>query len=88
MRSARERCRAWTGTTWSASVTCAAPYDWNEGTWTLEGGYAHADRAAATRFVVAYDFGIKRNILRNLVRAGCRVRVVPADDAGRRRAGA
>jgi carbamoyl-phosphate synthase small subunit len=33
---------------------------------------------ADERFVVAYDFGIKHNILRNLVDAGCRVRVVPA----------
>ncbi len=57
-------------------VTCAAPYDWNEGHWSIEGGYAKA--APAERFVVAYDYGIKRNILRNLVSAGCRVRVVPA----------
>ena len=35
-------------------------------------------RAAKAPFVVAYDFGIKRNILRNLVGVGCRVRVVPA----------
>ena len=60
-------------------VTCDTPYDWDEGTWRLEGGYerratSHEPRA----FIVAYDFGIKRNILRNLVRAGCRVRVVPA----------
>jgi carbamoyl-phosphate synthase small subunit len=63
-------------------VTCSAPYDWDEGTWRLDSGYepraiSHEPRAS----VVAYDFGIKRNILRNLVRAGCRVRVVPATTA-------
>ncbi|MFQ5666464.1 MAG: glutamine-hydrolyzing carbamoyl-phosphate synthase small subunit [Candidatus Binatia bacterium] len=58
-------------------VTCTEAYDWHVSTWDRETGY----RAAASRrwaFVVAYDFGIKRNILRNLVRAGCRVRVLPA----------
>jgi len=69
-------------------VTCPEPYDWNEGTWALGVGYAsRAARQARPRgrgrrpkapLVVAYDFGVKRNILRNLVNAGCRVRVVPA----------
>ena len=58
-------------------VTCAAPYDWHEGKWTLEHGYGQAP-APGRYLVVAYDYGIKRNILRNLVQAGCRVRVVPA----------
>jgi carbamoyl-phosphate synthase small subunit len=58
-------------------VTCAAPYDWTEGHWTLEGGYSQPAEPGR-RLVVAYDYGIKRNILRNLVSAGCRVRVVPA----------
>jgi carbamoyl-phosphate synthase small subunit len=58
-------------------VTCDAPYDWSEGHWTLEKGYERPE-APPRRLVVAYDFGIKRNILRNLVAAGCRVRVVPA----------
>lgn len=59
-----------------AKVTCDAPYEWQESTWTLDKGYGAGGRS--DRFVVAYDFGIKRNILRNLVAAGCRVRVVPA----------
>jgi carbamoyl-phosphate synthase small subunit len=64
-------------------VTCDAPYDWTEGPWRLAGGYASADDVAARRGkrplrVVAYDFGIKYNILRNLVGVGCAVRVVPA----------
>ncbi len=64
-------------------VTCSAPYDWDESTWALEEGYAHgaAGGGGDRPFVVAYDYGIKRNILRNLVAAGCRVRVVPADTA-------
>jgi carbamoyl-phosphate synthase small subunit len=57
-------------------VTCAAPYDWSAGTWELRGGYRDAP---APRFhVVAYDFGIKHNILRMLSARGCRLTVVPA----------
>jgi carbamoyl-phosphate synthase small subunit len=57
-------------------VTCDKPYEWTEGPWTLTAGYG---AATESRFhVVAYDFGIKRNILRQLVGAGCRVTVVPA----------
>jgi carbamoyl-phosphate synthase small subunit len=60
-------------------VTCTAPYDWTEGPWTLGTGYGPAkERSGKQPLVVAYDFGIKRNILRNLVGVGCRVRVVPA----------
>jgi carbamoyl-phosphate synthase small subunit len=64
-------------------VTCAAVYEWTEGPWRLGRGYTTAAEAAAERGgepldVVAYDFGIKWNILRNLVGSGCRVRVVPA----------
>jgi len=58
-------------------VTCEAPYDWDESHWTLEHGYVKGE-ANPKHFVVAYDFGIKRNILRNLVASGNRVRVVPA----------
>jgi carbamoyl-phosphate synthase small subunit len=59
-------------------VTCKEPYQWSEGTWDLETGY-QAQPGAARYRVVAYDFGIKRNILRNLVGSGCDVTVVPAD---------
>ncbi|MFQ5514759.1 MAG: glutamine-hydrolyzing carbamoyl-phosphate synthase small subunit [Myxococcota bacterium] len=56
-------------------VTCAEPYEWIEGPlWDREGVGAPPGQA----HVVAYDFGVKRNILRELVRAGCRVTVVPA----------
>ncbi len=59
-------------------VSCERPYEWNEGTWVIGRGYTTRAEGKVERFVVAYDFGIKRNILRNLVGVGCRVRVVPA----------
>ena len=56
-------------------VTVDKPYTWNQGEWTL-GGYV---TAPSPRFkVVAYDFGVKRNILRMLAERGCDVTVVPA----------
>jgi len=58
-------------------VSCTAPYEWKEGAWSLGSGYAPS---AQTRFhVVAYDYGVKRNILRRLVAHGCKVTVVPAE---------
>ncbi|MDD2724851.1 MAG: glutamine-hydrolyzing carbamoyl-phosphate synthase small subunit [Methylovulum sp.] len=57
-------------------VTTAESYEWTENVWTLQEG--HQQRANLTKHVVAYDFGIKRNILRLLVNRGCRVTVVPA----------
>ena len=58
-------------------VTTAASYEWTAGTWALmpDG----KPPATAPRWnVVAYDFGVKRNILRILIDLGCRVTVVPA----------
>ncbi len=50
--------------------------EWTQTEWTLEGGYGKAE---APRFhVVAYDFGVKHNILRMLASRGCKVTVVPA----------
>jgi carbamoyl-phosphate synthase small subunit len=57
-------------------VTCAEPYEWNEGTWHLGMGHANLQNPSFT--VVAYDYGVKRNILRMLSDRGCRVIVVPA----------
>src|SRR5258706_10736411 len=57
-----------------ASVT--QRYEWSEGSWRLGAGFA---KGAGARFhVVAYDYGIKRNILRLLADRGCRVTVLPA----------
>ncbi len=60
------------------AVSCTQSYGWTEGTWT--DGRTPVRRAApGARHVVAVDYGAKRNILRCLVQAGCRVTVVPAD---------
>jgi len=57
-------------------VSVTKPYEWTEGRWRTGGGFA---TAPAPRFrVVAYDYGVKRNILRLLVDRGCRVTVLPA----------
>ncbi len=61
-------------------VTCTEPYTWDELPWSLVDGYTRAsDLGDNAKMVVAYDFGIKRNILRMLTAAGCAVRVVPAN---------
>jgi carbamoyl-phosphate synthase small subunit len=58
-------------------VSCKDPYEWASGAWQLGAGYQSAGPA---RFhVVAYDFGIKHNILRLFVERGCRLTVVPAE---------
>ncbi len=57
-------------------VSVRAPYTWTETAWAL--GSGHRQLADPRYHVVAYDFGIKRNILRLLASRGCRVTVVPA----------
>ncbi len=57
-------------------VTTLERYEWTENIWSLTEGHQTAKNL--TRHVVAYDFGIKRNILRLLANRGCRVTVVPA----------
>jgi carbamoyl-phosphate synthase small subunit len=57
-------------------VTTGKSYEWREGGWTLEAG--HREAAKTGFHVVAYDYGIKRNILRMLAERGARVTVVPA----------
>jgi carbamoyl-phosphate synthase small subunit len=57
-------------------VTVAKPYAWTEGEWKL--GSGHTAPAQDKFHVVAYDFGVKRNILRMLASRGCRLTVVPA----------
>jgi carbamoyl-phosphate synthase small subunit len=57
-------------------VSCKAPYEWTASTWALDAGY---QAPPSPRFhVVAYDYGIKHNILRMLSGRGCRLTVVPA----------
>ena len=62
-------------------VTTAKPYDWSEGVWRLGGGFGEG--AGARFHVVAYDYGVKRNILRMLAERGCRVTVLPAQTSAR-----
>ncbi|RDH87084.1 MAG: carbamoyl-phosphate synthase small subunit [endosymbiont of Escarpia spicata] len=62
-------------------VTTDIPYEWAQGSWSLEGGMPEAEHPIEEKLplhVVAYDYGVKRNILRMLVDRGCRLTVVPA----------
>ena len=59
-------------------VSAASSYTWREGSWTLEEGHRERSDAELPWHVVAYDYGVKRNILRMLVDQGCRLTVVPA----------
>ena len=60
----------------SIEVTCDSAYEWTQPTWSLNP--EALNRIELKRHVVAYDFGVKTNILRMLVSRGCRVTVVPA----------
>ena len=57
-------------------VTCGKAYEWAQGEWSLKP--ERQEKISSVRHVVAYDFGVKRNILNMLVSRGCRVTVVPA----------
>ncbi|MCE5180979.1 MAG: glutamine-hydrolyzing carbamoyl-phosphate synthase small subunit [Betaproteobacteria bacterium] len=57
-------------------VSSDKPYDWQEGEWKLGSGFKPLDNPKF--HVVAYDYGVKRNILRMLVERGCKVTVLPA----------
>ncbi|WP_199825183.1 glutamine-hydrolyzing carbamoyl-phosphate synthase small subunit [Halomonas sp. G11] len=59
-------------------VSCKAIYEWSEGEWALGEGYADATQGDRPYHVVAYDYGVKFNILRMLASRGCRLTVVPA----------
>lgn len=57
-------------------VSCKAAYEFSDGEWALGKGF---DKSAKARFhVVAFDYGVKQNILRMLVSRGCKVTVLPA----------
>ncbi|HQT26006.1 MAG TPA: glutamine-hydrolyzing carbamoyl-phosphate synthase small subunit [Burkholderiales bacterium] len=57
-------------------VSCTEPYVWEECEWTLDAGYKILENQKY--HVVAFDYGIKRNILRKLASRGCKVTVLPA----------
>ncbi|HAG50403.1 MAG: carbamoyl phosphate synthase small subunit [Deltaproteobacteria bacterium GWC2_42_51] len=82
-----------TGLDLAKEVTCKEPYKWNQGLWDIESGYAPDRNIQGQALhinppfskggkggfkVIAYDFGIKFNILRNLINVGCDVSIVPA----------
>jgi carbamoyl-phosphate synthase small subunit len=62
-------------------VTTSRSYEWDEGTWVR--GQGHRKRVTSAYKVVAYDYGIKRNILRMLADRGCALTVVPAKTPAR-----
>ena len=62
-------------------VSCTQTYSWDETNWDLKDGYGKQE--APTKHVVAMDFGAKRNILRCLATAGCKVTVVPANTSAK-----
>jgi len=57
-------------------VSVTEPYEFTEGEWDLESGYGKLEHPKF--HVVAFDYGVKRNILRMLVARGCKVTVLPA----------
>jgi carbamoyl-phosphate synthase small subunit len=78
-REALERARSapsMTGLDLAKVVSCREPYDWSASTWALGQGYRRAP--PPRHHVVAYDYGIKHNILRMLASRGARLTVVPA----------
>ena len=57
-------------------VSVTAPYEWTDTEWTLGAGFG--TQSAPTYHVVAYDYGVKANILRMLAQRGCQVTILPA----------
>ena len=75
----KKEARSWPGLVGMAlvpGVTSVQRFDWDETTWNQETGYGRQE--TPRHHVVAIDYGVKRNILRLLARAGCKVTVVPA----------
>jgi carbamoyl-phosphate synthase small subunit len=74
-----EAARAWPGLEGmdlAREVSCRQSFTWDESTWNWPEGFGK--QTAPAFHVVAVDYGAKRNILRSLAGAGCRVTVVPA----------
>jgi carbamoyl-phosphate synthase small subunit len=84
VRDALARARAFPGLAGmdlAKVVTVREPYEWTEGCWKLGQGYQHAGNPKT--HVVAYDYGVKQNILRMIAARGSRVTVVPATTPAR-----
>jgi len=69
-------CRSLAGTDLAKEVTTEVSYGWTETEWDLKTGYGQ--QTEAKFHVVAFDYGVKRNILRMLTQRGCKVTVLPA----------
>ncbi len=65
------------GSDLAKDVSCTQTYNWDESLWSIKDGYGKQENPKYT--VVAVDYGAKRNILRCLASAGCKVIVVPAN---------
>jgi carbamoyl-phosphate synthase small subunit len=81
IRKLTAEARAWPGLEGmdlASIISATQNYGWDDGLWSLRGGYAVHSGNPNGPHVVAIDYGMKRNILRNLVAAGARVTVVPA----------
>jgi len=79
IEGATARARAWPGLQGmdlAKAVACTQAYEWDETTWAWPTGFSR--QTSPKHHVVAVDYGAKRNILRCLAAAGCRVTVVPA----------
>ena len=62
-------------------VSCKTPYEWSQSAWVLGAGYSQ--RSEEKFHVVAYDYGVKFNILRSLADRGCKLTVVPAQTSAK-----
>jgi len=74
--AAAQAAPSMTGQDLAKVVSVDRPYHWNESLWALGSGYKPGGEARY--HVVAFDYGVKHNILRNLAERGCRVTVLPA----------
>nr|CRH06987.1 carbamoyl phosphate synthetase, glutamine amidotransferase small subunit [Candidatus Magnetococcus massalia] len=75
------KAKAWPGLAGmdlTGEVSCQSEYTWQQGLWKLESGYSQISSSEDRHKVVVLDFGVKHNILRGLVQAGCDLTVVPA----------
>ena len=80
VQALREMATSWPGLEgmdMAKEVSCTQTYGWNQAEWSIESGYA--TQTNAKYHIVAVDFGAKKNILRCLAAAGCRVTVVPGN---------
>jgi carbamoyl-phosphate synthase small subunit len=82
-RAAAETFPGLKGMDLAKEVSVDTPYEWKEGSWKLGEGHLSREDAEDDLHVVAYDFGIKTNILRMLRDRGCRITVVPAQTPAR-----